>query len=273
MLVKAGIAAVALIGAVVSLISLDFREIYNEMYPVNGLRRDVLGLCRVAKPAYIRAVRSDRENCYDSMPDSVEKAIGWVRTSRLAAMRQPPTAIELAERLLANADAQRRFGIGGPIQFTGYLAMQAVGVRRCTDAASDLAPVDAMADLRLRLTPGLPPGLPSERLARQIVGGDDAVLAALGLGELGLGELGLAPRGVRPAPPREQLLPILRLSDSGPGGAETTGIADAASALFAPLPVADLGASRLGASRLGASRLGDGGASPFAPAAGCRIPA
>src|SRR5436190_12156435 len=112
MLVKASIAGAALIGAAVSLISLDFRELYNEMYPVNGLRRDVLGLCHEAKPAFVRAVRRDRENCYDSMPHSVELAIGWVRTSsRLAALQKTPTAVELAERLMGE-EAARRLGIG-----------------------------------------------------------------------------------------------------------------------------------------------------------------
>ena len=41
MLVKASIAATALIFAVGSLSSIDFRELYDEMYPVNGLRRVV----------------------------------------------------------------------------------------------------------------------------------------------------------------------------------------------------------------------------------------
>src|SRR5579884_3433874 len=102
MLVKACIAATALICAAVLLSAVDFRDLYNEMYPVNGLKRDVLGLCHQAQPTFIRAIRGDRVNCYDSMPDNVDLAIGWVRTSsRLAALSRKPTAMELAERLLA----------------------------------------------------------------------------------------------------------------------------------------------------------------------------
>src|SRR5712691_5856664 len=101
MLVKASILATVLICAVVSLSRVDFRELYNEMYPVNGLRRDVLNLCHQTEPTFVRAIEADRVGCYDGMPDPVERAIGWVRTStRLAAMRHP-SPVELAERLLA----------------------------------------------------------------------------------------------------------------------------------------------------------------------------
>src|ERR1051325_1064690 len=98
MLVKASIAGIAVICAVVSLSRVDFRELYDEMYPVNGLRRDVLNLCHQSEPTFVRAVESNRVLCYDSMPDPVELAIGWVRTSsRLAAMRRP-TPVEVAEK-------------------------------------------------------------------------------------------------------------------------------------------------------------------------------
>src|SRR5712692_11816985 len=129
MLVKASIVATALISAVVSLSSIDFRELYDGMYPVNGLRRDVLGLCHQAEPTFVRAVRSSRDNCYDSMPDPVELAIGWVRTSsRLAAMTRTPTAVELAERLMVEATTQRRFDLLGPRRFTGYAGVPAAAL-------------------------------------------------------------------------------------------------------------------------------------------------
>ena len=46
MLVKLGIAAAVLTYATVSLASVDYRELYNEMYPVNGLKRGVLEIGR-----------------------------------------------------------------------------------------------------------------------------------------------------------------------------------------------------------------------------------
>lgn len=248
MLVKASIAATALICTVVSLSSIDFRELYNEMYPVNGLRRDVLGLCHQVAPTFIRAVRSDREGCYDSMPDPVELAIGWVRTSsRLAAMRRTPSAVELAERLLVEAAAERRIDRLGPPRFTGYAAMPAAAVRPCEDRAMGLAAVAATTDLAL--------AEPNDRLARRIAGGEDTSLAALGL----------LPRDARHAPgvplAREPELPILSLGGAGDSGSPA-GISGAA-ALLEPIP--DLGPDLGNASALSLA--------PRAAAPGCRIPA
>ncbi|HEX3862194.1 MAG TPA: hypothetical protein VHY35_10925 [Stellaceae bacterium] len=129
MLVKASIAATALIVATLTLHSVDFRELYNEMYPVNGLKRDVLGLCHQAKPTFVRAVRADRNSCYDSMPDSVELAIGWIRsTTRLATMRLTQTPVERAEQLLTEVAAQRRLNLPGAAEFTGYAPLPAAAI-------------------------------------------------------------------------------------------------------------------------------------------------
>src|SRR5438128_2190210 len=134
MLVKASIFVTVLICGLVSLSRVDFRELYNEMYPVNGLRRGVLTLCHQAEPTFIRAIEADRVGCYDGMPDPVERAIGWVRTSsRLAAMRHP-SPVELAERLLAEAITQRQIERFAEPRFTGYAMLPASAVRPCEDA-------------------------------------------------------------------------------------------------------------------------------------------
>ena len=137
MLVKASIFATLLIVGVASLSRVDYRQLYDEMYPVNGLRRDVLSLCHQAQPTFVRAVEADRVGCYDGMPDPVERAIGWVRTSsRLAAMRHP-SPVETAERLLVAAAAERRINRLVEPRFTGYAAMPAAA-RPCEDAPSAL---------------------------------------------------------------------------------------------------------------------------------------
>ena len=108
MLVKSSVAAVLVIAAVAGLSRVDYRGLYDEMYPVNGLRRDVLNLCHDAKPTFVRALETDRVACYDGMPGPVAVAIDWVRTSaRLAAMRRP-TPIEQAEKLLVEATLRGR---------------------------------------------------------------------------------------------------------------------------------------------------------------------
>jgi hypothetical protein len=215
MLVKASILATALIAVTVGLSSVDFRELYNEMYPVNGLKRGVLGLCREAKPSFVRALRSDRENCYDSMPDPVELAIGWTRTSsRLAELNKMPSSIELAERILDEAAVQRRLGAPLPL-FSGYVQTPAAP-RPCTEAkaiATFADDNDLKAPSNNRLA--------SDRLARRIAGTDEATLAALGL----------SPRGAKPGVVRYQELPIMPLN----GAAAPTASQTAASGCKTPI--------------------------------------
>jgi hypothetical protein len=251
MLVKVSIAATALVCAVVALSSINFRQLYNGMYPVNGLRRDVLNLCHEAEPTFVRAIRASRDNCYDAMPDPVELAIGWVRSSsRLAAMRRPPSPAELAERRLVEAATQGRFDLLGPRRFTGYATMPAA-LRPCEDPATGLAAT--------ALVPMNDP-LANDRLARHIAGGGDAALAALGL----------AMRDAQAGSPRGPELPVLPLGgaagSSSPDGAPAparTASARAASgaALFDPMPAAGLGDS----SALSLA--------PRAAAPGCKTPA
>jgi hypothetical protein len=195
MLVKASIAAAALIAAAVSLSRVDYRATYDEMYPVNGLKRDVLGLCHQARPTFIRAVQTDRVGCYDSMPDAVDLAIGWVRTSdRLAALRRLPTPIDLAERVLAEAVIQGRLGVPELRRFTGYLAAP-VAIHPCRANA-------------LALAVGSDPALggSDESLARRIAQGGNGTLAALGLAAGGTGT----------ASQHDAALPILLLDGAAP---------------------------------------------------------
>ena len=79
MIGKAGLAAVALISLVAAGRSVDLRQLYDEMYPVNTLKRDAFNLCQQSDPTFIRALEDDRENCYDRMPHSIALAIGRIQ--------------------------------------------------------------------------------------------------------------------------------------------------------------------------------------------------
>lgn len=195
MLVKASIAATFLIGAALVYHTVDFRELYDEMYPVNGLRRDVLGLCHDAKPTFVRAIKSDREGCYDSMPDSIERAIGWIRTSaRLAAMKSPSGA-DLAERVLADLARRQRLGL---------LDAQQDGIGDaavCAEPGKEVAPVAAAKELY--------PAVSNERLVRELARGDESVLSRLGLKPT---------KEARAETRHEEKLPVLPLAGSSNGG-------------------------------------------------------
>jgi hypothetical protein len=222
MLVKASIFATVLICTVVGLSHIDFRELYNGMYPVNGLRRGVLTLCHQAEPTFVRAVESNRIGCYDSMPDPVELAIGWVRTStRLAAMRRP-TPVELAERLLVAAATERQIERPGEKRFTGYAMLPAAFVRPCEDAAKGLLAAAPAADLVLVS--------PDDHLARRLAGAETPSLAALGV----------MPRAGRATATTPAELPILTLGGAGNSGSPDS-TRSMAAALIDPAVAADFG--------------------------------
>lgn len=247
MLVKASLTAGAVLSAAVAFTSIDFRQLYNEMYPVNGLRRDVLNLCHEAKPTFVRAIEGDRIGCYDSMPDPVELAIGWVRTSsRLASMHQP-TPVEVAERLLIAAIGERRLERLMPAQFTGYAmttGAAAYPARACEENAGDTRPTAQPTALAL--------GLADDGAPLRIARGDDA--AALGLVSGGR----TATRAVAPGAAAE--LPVLSLGGVG--------------ASVAPQAIGDRGL--LLAPAADAEAGGDPASLLLPPrpaAAGCRTPA
>jgi hypothetical protein len=200
----------------VTLSVIDLRQLYNEMYPVNGLRRDVLSLCHEVQPTFVRAIEADRVGCYDSMPDPVELAIGWVRTSsRLAALHRP-TPVEVAERLLVAAIQERRLDRLGPLHFTGYSMVTGGAAHACDDGGA-VAPAAGKPDLAL--------ALPDDRLVLRLARGDRAAMAALGL---------------QPADRSSATgLPVLSLGGAGGGSGSpdasgaAVGLADPASAAAA----------------------------------------
>jgi len=81
MLGRASFVAIALVSAGIGAHSLNPRELYNEMYPVETLKRDAFHICNDADPTFVRAVKVDREACYDSMPHAIELALGRIHAS------------------------------------------------------------------------------------------------------------------------------------------------------------------------------------------------
>ena len=209
MLVKSSIVAVAVIAAVMGLSRVDYRDLYNEMYPANGLRRDVLNVCQDFKPTFVRALETDRIGCYDSMPEPVERAIGWVRTTaRLAAMRHP-SPVEQAEKLLVEATLRGRDELLQPLQFTGYVTGSAAALP-CKPTSLALAAEAAPV-----------------ALARS----DEPALAAIGV----------LPGGNRVERRGANALPILPLSDAPQTTAVGAGVV--ASGLLDAVAAAGLGDS------------------------------
>lgn len=102
MIGKRGFIAIAVVSALMGAHSLNPHELYNEMYPVDTLKRDAFGICHAANPSFVRAFKDDRETCYDSMPNAIEVALGRVHpgaqvdASQLDPSRQAELLIQLA---------------------------------------------------------------------------------------------------------------------------------------------------------------------------------
>src|SRR5258708_3923605 len=102
MIGRTGFVAIAVVSALFGAHSLNPRELYNEMYPVETLKRDTFRICNAVDPAFVRAFKVDREACYDKMPNAIEVALGRVRpgsqisASLLDPSRQAELLIQLA---------------------------------------------------------------------------------------------------------------------------------------------------------------------------------
>src|SRR5580700_10680836 len=114
---RVGFVAIAVMSAVVGAHSLNPRELYNEMYPVETLKRDAFHICNDANPTFIRAVKIDREACYDSMPNQIELALGRVRPGGALAKAAQLDPSRQAELLIAIAAIPPRQPITAPRSF------------------------------------------------------------------------------------------------------------------------------------------------------------
>jgi hypothetical protein len=193
------------------------RELYNQMYPVETLKRDTFRLCSDADPAFIRAVRSDREACYNSMPHAIAVALGRVRpdSAAIAALLDPAHQIELQRALAAMRPRQ-------PLT-TPRSYDNAAWLRSLAAGCADKAPAPAVAYSGPVASAGGQPG--------------DATLDSTMLRNLPP-----LPHAAKAGVAAPQDVPILSLSRGGAVTAASPPAADPApAAAFAPLPTPDVG--------------------------------
>jgi hypothetical protein len=145
--------AIAAVSIVIGAHSLNPRELYNEMYPVETLKRDTFRICNESDPTFIRAVKEDREACYDSMPNAIEVALGRVRPGgvvTVASLLDPSQQAELLIQLAAMPPRQ-------PITVPRSFANTALG-QTLSPCAKDGPPAPAAAPGTLGLPPSPGPG-------------------------------------------------------------------------------------------------------------------
>jgi len=145
MIGRTGFIAIVAFTAVIGAHSLNPRELYNEMYPVETLKRDAFHICHEANPSFIRAVKNDREACFDSMPNAIEVALGRVPPAgevTVASLLDPAHQAELLIQLAAMPPQQP---VTVPRSFANTALLQPLA-----PCAKGNAPAAAKA-------PGLPP--------------------------------------------------------------------------------------------------------------------
>src|SRR5215471_21702618 len=165
MFIKGLVIASGIVAVGLAVRALNLPAVYDEMYPDDGLKRGVLGLCHEADMSFVRAAHGDRLSCYDSMPHSIALAIGWVR--RPLVEPPPPKfgTLEAAELFLTNAAAMKTQGA-----LATLLTTDPVGPVVCDDRTKSQQPNAAMpSDTRVatadaKPAPGvalLPPAKPA----------------------------------------------------------------------------------------------------------------
>lgn len=154
MLVRASVAAAAMLFTGMTLYSVNLRQTYDEMYPADGLKREAFSICHQTDQTFIRAIRSDRIGCYDRMPNSFALAIGWVRRGAgLAA--PPPTSfgtLETADLFLAGV-ARQEARAAARRESAGAAAASPACAK---SASAPAAPPPSLAEIKLAPLDGRP---------------------------------------------------------------------------------------------------------------------
>jgi hypothetical protein len=221
MLGRASFVAIALVSAAIGAHSLNPRELYNEMYPVEAVKRDAFHICNEADPTFVRAVGVDREACYDSMPHLIAVALGRARPGgalTMAALSDPSREAELLMTLATMAPRQ-------PVTVPRSFA-NTEWVRALSSSCDDKVATPAVAY-------GTPSGLPPPPGSGRAAALDSVIL----------GNLPPMPRTAHAGFARQRALPIIPLAGGKQAAmpALSAGGGSDAVAAFAPLPTPDVG--------------------------------
>jgi hypothetical protein len=209
--------ATAAVFAAIGAHSLNPRELFREMYPLEPVKQDAFHICDESDPTFVRAVGVEREACYNKMPHIMAVAMGRAQPGgalSLEALTDPSREAELIMTLAAIPPQQP---ITEPRLFSNT-----AWVRALTPSCGQKPALPAVAFNDAR---GLPPPPGSGR--------------AMALDGVIRGNLPPLARSAEPALGSQQPkpLPIIALV---PGQLTAAPAADK-TASFAPLPAPDIG--------------------------------
>ena len=206
----------AVVFAVIGAHSLNPRELYREMYPLEPVKRDAFNICDQADPTFVRALGTEREACYDKMPHVMAVAMGRIKPGRALSTQALTDPAREAERLMALAVMPPRQPVTAPRSFSDTAWVRAL-TPSCADQRVQPAPASGGV---------MPP--PGTGRAASI----DIAIAK---------NLPPLPRGAQPTGPEHSQLPPMTLAPNRPATASATVVGDKDDATFSPLPAPDIG--------------------------------
>lgn len=211
--------ATALIFAAIGAHSLNPRELFREMYPLEPVKQDAFHICDESDPTFVRAVGAEREACYNKMPHIMAVAMGRVRPGGALSMEALTDPSREAELIMTLAALPPQQPITEPRLFSNT-----AWVRALTPACGHkpIVPAIAYDDAK-----ALPPPAGSGRAATL-----DNVIR---------GNLPPLPRPAQTAAARPQPLPVIPLTAGRPAAALPASASTDKTAAFAPLPAPDIG--------------------------------
>ena len=210
-------AAVALVFGAMGARSLNPRELYREMYPVEPVKQDAFRICDEADPTFVRAVGAEREACYNKMPHVMAVAMGRIRPGGALSVQALTDPAREAELLMTLAAMPPRQPIIERRSFSNT-----AWVRALSPPCNGKSMVPAIA----YTTPGTPPPPGPGRVASL----DEAIRNILPL-----------PQAARDADAPRDSLPVITLVPSRPSANMPAPTAPGGTVMFDPLPAPDVG--------------------------------
>lgn len=212
---QAAFVATALIFAAVGARTINPRELYREMYPLEPAKQSAFQICDESDPTFIRAIGSEREACYNKMPHFLAVAMGRVRPDASLSMAALMDPAREAELILALASLPPQQPVTEPRLFSNT-----AWVRALTPGCEGKPGATAIAYTDKK---ALPPPV-SGRAASL-----DGIIR---------GNLPPLPTPTRAAAAQQtKPLPIIALTPGQPAIAQAAG----KTAAFVPLPAPDVG--------------------------------
>ncbi|HWB50502.1 MAG TPA: hypothetical protein VG651_15435 [Stellaceae bacterium] len=218
---KIGLVTLALVSAAIGAHTLNLRELYNEMYPLEPVKRDAFHICDDSDPTFVRAVSAEREACYSKMPHIMAVAMGRIKPGGALTMQAMTDPSREAELLMLLASTPPRQPITAPRSFSNT-----AWVRALSPPCEEKHPSPAVA----YTVPGTLPAAPGTGRAAAL---DSAIRNNLPA---------LPPRAVKSNDPPDRRLPVIALAPDQSAAAPSPGAGgNAAAGPFAPLPAPDVG--------------------------------